>query len=233
MPQGPTSRPSLRGAIVVFDLDGTLVDTAPDLVRALNAVLEADGFPPASLALVRALVGRGGRALLRRAYARSGTALPEPALDLRVARFLADYETGVAELSRPFPGAEAALDDFVDAGATCVIATNKPQRLTELLIEALSWRGRFARIVGADAASRKKPHAAHLKEAAGGAEHLRRAVMFGDSDVDVAAARAAGVPVAVMRHGYSETPAELLGADRVLEGLEECPDVAAALLAAV
>jgi phosphoglycolate phosphatase len=223
---------SLSGAIIIFDLDGTLVDTAPDLVRALNVVLTADGFPPASLALARAMVGRGGRALLRRAYARSGTALPEPVLDARVAQFLAAYETGVADLSQPFPGAEAALEAFAAAGATCVIATNKPQRLTELLIEAIGWRGRFARLVGADAASRKKPHAAHLREAAGGAEKIARAVMFGDSDVDVAAARAAGVPVAVMRHGYSETPADRLGADRVLESLEECPGAAAALLAA-
>jgi phosphoglycolate phosphatase len=208
------------------------VDTAPDLVRALNAVLEADGYPPASLELARAMVGRGGRALLRRAYARSSTSLPEPALDARVARFLAAYATSVADLSRPFPGAEAALDALAEAGATSVIATNKPQKLTEMLMEAIGWRDRFARLVGADAASRKKPHAAHLAEAAGGAERLARAVMFGDSDVDVAAARAAGVPVAVMRHGYSETPVELLGADRVLESLEECPRVAAALVAA-
>ncbi len=220
----------LEGATIVFDLDGTLVDTAPDLVRALNVVVEADGFPPTPITEVRAMVGRGARALLRRAYARAGTALPEPALDGRVARFLAVYEADVAGLSRPFPGAEASLDAFARAGAACVIATNKPQRLTALLLDALGWGGRFERVLGADAASRKKPHAAHLIEAAGGAGRIARAVMFGDSDVDVAAARAAGAPVAVLRHGYSETPADRLGADRVLDNLEEGPAAAADLI---
>lgn len=222
----------LADATIIFDLDGTLVDTAADLVRALNDVVEADGFPATPVEDVRAMVGRGARALLRRAYARSQTALPEPKLDERMARFIASYESGVALRSRPFPGAEATLDAFAGAGATCVIATNKPQHLTELLMEALGWSGRFARVLGADGASRRKPHAAHLREAAGGAHRLARAVMIGDSSVDVAAARAARIPVAVMRHGYSETPADALGADRVLEALEDCPAAAAALIAA-
>jgi phosphoglycolate phosphatase len=223
---------ALSGATIIFDLDGTLVDSAPDLVRALNVVVEADGYPTVSLDLVRQMVGRGARALLRRSYARCGTALPEPALDLRVKRFLEAYATGIAERSRPFPGAEAALEALEAAGAVSVIATNKPQHLTDLLIEALGWRPRFARILGADGVSRKKPHPAHLIEAAGGTARITRALMVGDSDVDVAAARAAGVPVAIMRHGYSETPAERLGADRVLERLEETEAAAAALIAA-
>jgi phosphoglycolate phosphatase len=223
---------ALAGATIIFDLDGTLVDSAPDLVRALNAVIQDDGYPAVSSELVRQMVGRGARALLRRAYARSGTALPEPALDRRVAHFLKVYEAGVAEHSRPFPGAEAALEALDRAGATSVIATNKPQRLTDLLIEALDWKGRFARVLGADAVTRKKPNAAHLEEAAGGRLLLARALMVGDTDVDVAAARAARVPVVVMSHGYSETPVERLGADRVLERLEETEAAAAALIAA-
>jgi phosphoglycolate phosphatase len=222
----------LADATIIFDLDGTLVDTAPDLVRALNVVTAEDGFPDTPVELARAMVGRGARALLRRAYARSGTALPEPVLDVRVGRFLAVYADAIAELSRPFPGAEELLTALDDAGARAVVATNKPQRLTDLLFEALGWSGRFERVLGADAVSRKKPHPAHLAEAAGGVERLRRAIMIGDSDVDVAAARAAGVPVAVMRHGYSETPAHLLGADRVLDELRETLDAAAALIAA-
>lgn len=224
---------ALSGATIIFDLDGTLVDSAPDLVRALNAVVEEDGYPAVSMELVRQMVGRGARALLRRAYARCGTALPEPALDLRVARFLKAYEAGVAERSLPFPGAEAALDALDRAGAASVIATNKPQHLTDLLIEALDWKGRFVRILGADSVTSKKPHRAHLEEAAGGKLLLARSLMVGDSDVDVAAARAAGVPVAVVRHGYSETPAERLGADRILDRLEETEAAAAALIAAV
>lgn len=223
---------ALSGATIIFDLDGTLVDTAQDLVHALNAVVERDGYPAVPLSDVRAMVGRGGRALLRRAYARNGTAVPEPALDVRVARFLEAYEGGVADRSHPFEGAEAALGAFAAAGATCVVATNKPQRLTDLLLDALGWQGRFARVVGADTATHRKPHGAHLKDAAGGAAALARSVMIGDSSIDVAAARAAGVPVVAMRHGYSETPADALGADAVIDGLEETPAAAAALLAA-
>ncbi len=222
----------LKGATIIWDLDGTLADTAPDLVRALNAVVVEDGYPEVSLELVRAMVGRGARALLRRSYARCGTALPEPALDLRVARFISAYEAGIAERSRPFAGAEETLDEFARLGATSVIATNKPQALTDLLMKAFGWEDRFARVVGADAASRKKPHAAHLIEAAGGPDRIVRAVMIGDSDIDVTAARNARVPVAVMRHGYSETPADLLKADRVLESLKESVAAAAALIAA-
>ena len=225
-----TALNALAGATIILDLDGTLVDTAPDLVRALNAVVEADGYPATPIEDVRAMVGRGSRALLRRAYARCGTALPEPLMDARQAAFLAIYEAGIADHSRPFPGVEAALDAFMAAGAICVIATNKPQHLTERLIDTLGWRRRFARLVGADAASRKKPHAAHLIEAAGGRDAISRAVMIGDSATDVAAARAAGTPVALMRHGYTERPVETLGADRILEAWEEAPPAVAALL---
>jgi phosphoglycolate phosphatase len=226
----PRNASGLEGATVIFDLDGTLVDTAPDLVRALNVVIAADGFPLVPIAEVRAMVGRGARALLRRAYARLGTAMPEPVLDERFARFLAAYAADVADQSRPFPGAEEAVDALERAGAVCVIATNKPQRHTDRLLEALGWSARFERVIGADRASRRKPHAAHLIEAAGGRDRLARAVMIGDSDIDVAAARATGVPVAVMRHGYSETPADRLGADRALDALEDVPAAAAALL---
>jgi phosphoglycolate phosphatase len=222
----------LSGATVIFDLDGTLVDTAPDLVRALNAVIEADGFPATPIEDVRAMVGRGAKALLRRAYARSGTALPEPHFLDRHARFLDVYAAGIAELSQPFPGAEAAVEGFAAAGARCVMATNKPQALTDLLLGELGWTDRFSRVVGADACPAKKPHAAHLEAAAGGAEALGRAVMIGDSAVDVAAARAAGVPVIALSHGYSETPFERLGADRVLAGFDGVIDAAAALIAA-
>jgi phosphoglycolate phosphatase len=228
--QGASIATALQGATIIFDLDGTLVDTAPDLVRALNTVMEADGFPTVPAADVRAMVGRGARALLRRAYARSGTAMPEPVLDQRVARFLAAYDAHIAELSRPFPGAEESVETLARSGAISVIATNKPQRLTDHLLEALGWSGLFQRVVGADSASRRKPHAAHLIAAAGGADRLVRAMMIGDSDVDVAAARAAGVPVAVMRHGYSETPADRLGADRVLDNLSQTPAAALELI---
>jgi len=227
-----SSLPDLSGVTVIFDLDGTLVDTAGDLVRALNHVMTDDGLIEIGLDDVRQMVGRGSRALLRRAYARHGFSLPEPAMDQRQADFLAAYAADVAQLSRPYPGAVDTLDALDAAGAVSVIATNKPHALTMQLMHELGWQDRFTRIVGADAAPQKKPHASHLETAAGGRENLKRAIMIGDSSVDVAAARAAGVPVAVVRHGYSETPADQLGADRVLDRLEDTLNAAAELTAA-
>lgn len=206
----------LRDFTVIFDLDGTLVDTAPDLVRALNAVVEADGFPGVPAQDVREMVGRGARALLRRAYARNGAAMPEPTLTEKVTAFIDAYAADIAALSRPFPGAPACLDTLEAAGARLVIATNKPQRLTDLLLDALGLQDRFVRAVGADAAPKRKPDAAHLLAAVGPEGSIDRSVMVGDSGVDVAAARAAGAPVIVMTHGYSETPPGQLGADRLV-----------------
>lgn len=213
----------LDGFTVIFDLDGTLIDTAPDLLRALNEVTSADGFPPASLEDVRHMVGRGARALLMRAYARSGASFPEPGIDRRVALFIERYAEDIARSSAPFDGACAAMDQLSDMGARLVIATNKPQRLTDQLLGVLKLSARFANVVGADAAPVRKPHPSHL-EAALGEGARERAVMIGDSSVDVAAARNFGVPVIVMSHGYTETPPALLGADGVLDHFEDLPD---------
>lgn len=221
----------LKGAVILFDLDGTLVDTAPDLVRALAETLAEDGFPPASIEDVRAMVGRGARALLQRGYARVGTARPEPVLDARVARFIALYDADIARHSKPFPGAVEALDALAAAGAELALATNKPQGLTEKLMATLGLSDRFVRMLGADAVPRRKPHPGHLAAAAGGWPALARAVMVGDSETDAAAARAAGVPLVLMAHGYSETPLDALGADRVLASFEGLPAICAELLA--
>lgn len=224
--------PRLRGVTVIFDLDGTLVDTAHDILRALNAVMRADGLADVALDDVRAMVGRGSRRLLQRAYARNGAALPEPALDARQAAFIDAYARGIADHSRPFPGAEETLDTLAASGAINALATNKPQPLTTALIDALGWRDRFARIVGVGATPRKKPDPVHLVTAAGGPDALACAIMVGDSATDVAAARAANIPVVVLRHGYTETPADNLGADLVLDSLPETIDAAATLVAA-
>lgn len=214
---------ALDGFTVIFDLDGTLIDTAPDLLRALNAVIEADGFPPASLDDVRQMVGRGARALLLRAYARSGASFPEPGFDRRVKLFIARYAEDIARASAPFDGACAAMDHLSEMGARLVIATNKPQSLTEQLLNTLGLSDRFDNVVGADAAPVRKPHPSHLAAALGDGDRAR-AVMIGDSSVDVAAARNFGVPVLVMSHGYTETPPTLLGADGVLDHFADAPE---------
>ncbi len=224
------ARTPLQGAVILFDLDGTLVDTAPDLVAALNAALAEIGLPPCPLSDVRAMVGRGSRAMIYRGLARVGTALPEPAITALQRRFLTAYRGAIAVESRIYPGVEAALDALSADGAELAVATNKPDDLAHALLRALALEHRFARVVGATRAPRRKPDAAHLRAAAGEAG-VARAVMIGDSPVDAAAARAAGVPIILLRHGYSETPVDTLGADAVIDGFDQVPAAVALALA--
>lgn len=213
------ARSPLHGAVILFDLDGTLVDTAPDLVAALNAALGGLGLPPCPVADVRAMVGRGSRAMIYRGLARSGTALPEPEVDALQRAFLAAYRDAIAVESRVFPHVRAALEALSAAGAELAVATNKPDALAEALLQALTLDHHFTRLIGATRAPRRKPDPAHLRAAAGPAG-LARAVMVGDSPVDAAAARAANAPVILLRHGYSEVDVDTLGADAVLDGFD-------------
>ena len=208
-----------ENAAIAFDLDGTLVDTAPDLVRALNAVIVPRGLPAVPLADVRAMVGRGARVLLERAHARSGAEMPDG--DALVAEFIEIYKADVAAESRAFPGVEDTLAWLKDAGARLSVCTNKPSVLSDLLIAELGLADYFERIVGPERTSAKKPDAAHLRDSLGGA--FARAALIGDSAPDVGSARAAGLPVIVMSYGYSENPAGSLGADRVLHAFGDVP----------
>ena len=214
-------RSLFQDAAIAFDLDGTLVDTAPDLVRSLNAVIAPLGFHPVPLSDVRAMVGRGSRALIERAFAREGRTPDPDALPGLVADFIDVYKSDVAAHSRPFDGAEALLDWLNDAGARLSVCTNKPSILADALIAELGLAGRFERIVGPERTSAKKPEPAHIRDSIG--TGWRRAAMIGDSAPDVDAAKAAGLPVIVMAHGYSENPADALGADRVLQTFRDLP----------
>lgn len=221
----------LAGATLVFDLDGTLIDTAPDLVGTLNDMLEAEGMPPLPLASARHMVGHGARALLIRGFEAAGVRwAPERDAELN-ARFIEVYLARVARESRPFPGMEDVLDGFARRGASLAVCTNKRTDLSLALLEAVGLADRFAAVVGADYGGPRKPDAAHLQaaiEAAGG--DPSRAVMVGDSDTDVGAARAAGVPCVVFTFGYCATPVSELGADAVLDRWSDLPATADRLL---
>ncbi|MFW6413463.1 MAG: HAD hydrolase-like protein, partial [Oceanicaulis sp.] len=129
-----------RGARIAFDLDGTLVDTAPDLVRALNACVVPEGFEPVPIAAVRMMVGRGARALIRRAYERAGAPEPDEAtVERRLDVFMDAYRAGIAEQSRPFEGVIDALDVFTNNGAELSVCTNKPTSLAVALLNGLTW----------------------------------------------------------------------------------------------
>ncbi|MFI4975360.1 MAG: phosphoglycolate phosphatase [Caulobacterales bacterium] len=222
-----------QGAVVAFDLDGTLVDTAPDLVGTLNTVLAQEGLPPMTLEAARPLIGRGARSMLERGFAAEGVVVDPLAMPALFERFIDIYLRRIARESRPFPGVEVALDLLAEQGALLAVCTNKPTRLSLALLDALGMASRFASVIGPDAAPAAKPDPRHLitaVETAGG--RIERALMVGDSKTDLDAARAAGVPVALVSFGYTEIPAADLAPDALVESFDELHRALAALLAA-
>jgi phosphoglycolate phosphatase len=222
---------ALSGSTVVFDLDGTLVDTAPDLLRALQCVLAEAQLPPVSEADVRHLVGHGARAMLEAVGRLNGVLLEEAALAGLTERFIALYRVDIARESRPFPHAVEAMAALAAAGARLAVCTNKRTDLAQALLKALNLADRFAAILGADAVTARKPDPRHLLEtiaAAGGSPDL--AVMVGDTAADVTAAQAAGVPAIAVAFGYGQ--AQTLSAERVIDSFAELPAAAHALLLA-
>jgi phosphoglycolate phosphatase len=221
----------LSGATVVFDLDGTLVDTAPDLLRALNQTLDIEGLPHVCADRMRPLVGQGARAMIERGALLCGARFSPARLDQLTDAFIEFYSADIALESAPFPGLEDALDELAAAGARFAVCTNKRTGLSIQLLRALELEARFSVIVGADAVTHRKPHPDHFRETvarAGGA--VRRSVMVGDSAADVAAARGAGAPSVVATFGYSEAPAQLLGADRVFDDYRSLPQLVSEVL---
>jgi len=223
----------LADATIVFDLDGTLVDTAPDLVRALNETMDLEGLPRVRLETVRTLVGQGARVLIERSAARAGVGFQAERLDQLTEAFVSFYRADIARDSKPFPGVAEALESLAATGAKLSVCTNKRTELSQLLLKALGLSDHFAAIVGADAVTDRKPHPDHYRAAvtrAGGA--VRRSVMVGDTAADVAAARGASAPVIAVSFGYSDDGAEKLGADVVLHRFSELAPACRRLLAA-
>jgi len=215
---------------VVFDLDGTLVDTAPDLIETLNVVFTRDGLPPVDYAAARDMIGGGARRMIESALKLQGRGLTEGVVDRLFADFIVHYGAHIADRSQPFPGLDAALDRLASRGCQFAVCTNKLESLSRLLLEALGLSRRFAAICGPDTFGMQKPDPEILRRtirAAGGV--LQRAVMVGDSGTDIATARAAGVPVVAVDFGYSETPVRELGPDRVISHFDHLADAVFAL----
>jgi phosphoglycolate phosphatase len=221
----------LAGAAIVFDLDGTLVDTAPDLIGTLNFLLAREGVAPLALSQARAMIGQGARVLIAKGFEAAGQSLDAERLSRLFDAFIAHYRGRIAEESRPFDGVAQALDALAAAGARLGVCTNKPTDLSIALLEALGLAGRFAAIVGPDRVSAPKPSGAHLMETLalmGGTPG--RAVMVGDSISDAGSARAAGAALVLVSFGYTDTPAAALGADVVIDHFDELHGACARLL---
>jgi phosphoglycolate phosphatase len=222
---------ALAGATIVFDLDGTLIETAPDLVGTLNVLLGREGVAPLPLGEARSMIGQGARALIARGFAAAGAALDEAKLSRLFDDFIEHYLAHIADLSRPFPGLLPALDVLQNEGARLAVCTNKRTDLSVALLDALGLSRRFAAIVGGDAVAAQKPDPGHLVaaiERAGG--DRGRAVMVGDSISDARAARAAGAPLVLVSFGYTDTPARDLGPDILIDHFDELAAACARLL---
>jgi len=205
-----------------FDLDGTLVDTAPDLRHAVNHALATIGRSALSEAAVRAMVGGGTRAMLSRALEASGGPVEADAFGRLNADLLAYYKAHIADESALYPGCLAALDALEARGCRLAVVTNKLEHLARKLLDEFSMSPRFACIIGGDTLGpgHSKPKRDMLDEAlrlTGGS----RFAMVGDSSFDVRAARAAEVPVVVLAEGYHDMPPTDLGADAVIDHFDE------------
>ncbi len=217
----------LAAPLLVFDLDGTLAETAGDLVRTLNFILDREGLGPVSLADGRKLVGQGARALIQGGFAQAGRSIAGEPLEALFRDFLAYYEANIAVESHLFPGVVAALDRFEAAGWNFAVCTNKVEHPSIRLLSELGVAGRFRAICGqdtfrVDGKTIAKPDPRHILltiEKAGG--DPARAIMVGDSKFDIEAAQRAKVPVVAVDFGYTDEPARTFGPDRVISHFDQ------------
>jgi len=216
---------------IVFDLDGTLVDTAPDLISALNFVLDREGLAPVPLHAARNLIGAGARRLIERALELEGRHASPQDIARLTADFIEYYADHIAEASRPFEGLESALDELSSRGFRFAVCTNKLEWLSKRLLDQLGLGGRFAAICGADTFGVAKPDPAILRETvarAGG--EISSSIMVGDAGTDIGVARRAGVPVIGVSFGYTEIPIAELKPDRLIAHMRELPGAVEALM---
>jgi phosphoglycolate phosphatase len=215
---------------IVFDLDGTLIDTAPDLIETLNYILNEHGLPTVPYADARPLIGGGARGMIEQALILEGRAATAADVDRLYTPFVAHYAEHIADHSQPFPGLEPALDRLAAAGHGLAVCTNKLEWLSTRLLNALQLTDRFAAICGQDTFGVQKPDPRIFRltvERAGGTPE--RAIMVGDSITDIRTARAADVPIVAVDFGYTDVPVATLGPDRIISSFAELPGVVDAL----
>ena len=219
-----------RPPLIVFDLDGTLADTAPDLIATLNVILAREDLSPVPVEQANELIGAGARALVARGFELGGRELGPAKADELYRDFLAHYAEHLCVETRLFPGATEALDSLEQDGFRFAVCTNKVEGHSRQLLHALGIAGRFAAICGRDTFAYYKPDPRHLSltvEAAGG--HPSRAIMVGDSITDIATAKAAHIPVVGVSFGYTDRPVRELDPDVVIDRFADLPGAVAAI----
>ncbi|MCJ2015498.1 phosphoglycolate phosphatase [Methylobacterium sp. J-076] len=219
--------------IAVFDLDGTLAETAGDLIGTLNVLLTREGLAELPLSQARELIGAGAKALIRRGFEAEGRALSPAEHDRLFDEFIAHYGEHLAGSSHLFDGVVPALGRLEQAGFRLAVCTNKYEGQSVKLLTVLGVADRFAAICGRDTFPQYKPDPRHLTETiarAGG--DPARAVMVGDSRTDIDTAKAAGIPVVAVTFGYTDTPVAELAPDRVIGHFSELHDAVVSLVRA-
>jgi phosphoglycolate phosphatase len=215
-------------SLVVFDLDGTLVDSAADLATAVNAMLADFGREPLAAAQVRLMIGDGVARLVARALAARHCQPADPAAAERA--FMRHYESGATTLTTAFPGAAEALRALRDDGIPLAVCTNKPARISAEILGRLGLAAHFERVMGGDSLPFRKPDPRVLLALVEAfAVRPEDSLLVGDSEIDAATARAAGVPFVLMKHGYRRGPAEEIPCLAALDGFGELPPLVRAM----
>jgi len=208
---------------ILFDLDGTLIDSVPDLASSVNVVLAEEGLAPFTPAEVRLMVGGGVKLLVQRAFAARGVELAGAPLEARTGRMMAVYAERLTDETTLLPGVREIVAHYVGCGTRLGVVTNKPEAAVHAILRHFGIDDAFAVVVG-DRVLPRKPAPdmlLHALQVVG--RPAARAVMVGDSVTDVEAARAAGLPAIVVRGGYTSVPVEALEADAIAEDLFDLP----------
>ncbi len=212
----------MKKRTIVFDLDGTLVDTADDLVRSTEHALSTIGIKVTNRKVLRPAVSRGARGLIERGLNGAGSTLPDAEIEKLVTIFLAHYNDNIAVDSRPYAGAGEALQALKSAGARLAVCTNKREALSRKLLRQLHLHDMFDAIVGRDTLPVHKPDPGHLIGTVILADgDLGRSVLVGDSDVDIETARSASLPVIGVSFGYTDVPIHDLAPDVIIDHYSE------------
>ncbi len=208
--------------LIIFDLDGTLADTAPDLLATLNRVITPHGLQSAQRNEFGTLIGQGARAMILQAFENNNKTISEEQLDQLFNHFIEDYSDNIANDTKLYDGVTAAMNQLENSGFGFAVCTNKTERLAKQLLEELGVMNRFSAITGGDTFTFKKPDGRHIEETISLAAGIPgRSIMIGDSLADIAAAKEAGIPSVAVRFGYSSQPVEELNPDRIIEHFDE------------
>ena len=214
--------------LIIFDLDGTLADTAPDLLATLNRIIGPHGIDPVLRLNLGHLVGQGARVMIQRAFEDNGRDLADDLLDNLFDQFLEDYSANIAVHTKLFEGVEAAMDNLQAMGYGFAVCTNKTEALARQLLSELKIQHRFDAITGRDTFPFCKPDGRHILETVSLASaDKNQSIMIGDSVTDTTAAKNAGISSVVVSFGYSSQPVTELAADRIIDHFEELPDIVA------